>query len=53
MLFAGVPEGNRTLVTAATERRSTIELRAPWLLKNPTQKVGIRCPFVRCVIQKH
>ena len=29
MSFVGVPEGNRTLVTAATERRSAIELRAP------------------------
>ena len=29
MLFAGVPEGNRTLVAAATERCSTIELQAP------------------------
>ncbi len=35
MLFAGVPDGNRTHVTAATERRSTIELRAP--CKNKTR----------------
>lgn len=31
VIFLGVPEGNRTLVTAATERRSAIELRAPWI----------------------
>lgn len=29
-LFTGVPEGNRTLVAAATERCSTIELQAPY-----------------------
>lgn len=29
----GVPDGNRTHVTAATELRSTIELRAPSKLK--------------------
>ena len=29
MLFVWVPEENRTPVTAATERRSTIELQAP------------------------
>ena len=28
-LIFGVPDENRTRVTAATERRSTIELRAP------------------------
>ncbi len=52
MFFVGVPDGNRTHVTAATEQCSTIELRAPYLveskkltvarkeLKTPTQKIG-------------
>ena len=48
----GVPEGNRTLVAAATERCSTIELQAPYKFELRTLAIALLNLIIKPLAQK-